>query len=94
MAKKNDVRPVSYPEEFTSWLKAQNVKKRERRDPEAINRYYQEWRKQHGRKRRALFKLPSLDLDQIANHARRVSELVETIQGVRNMMNQPKTPED
>lgn len=94
MAKKNDVRPVSYPEEFASWLKAQNIKKRERRNPEVVDRYFQEWSRLHGRKRRAKFKLPALDLDQIAHHAKRVSELVETIQGVRNMMNQPKHPED
>ncbi|UFJ41167.1 hypothetical protein LOK74_00985 [Brevibacillus humidisoli] len=96
MAKKNNVRPVSYPSEFDSWLKAQNVKKKERRNPEALQRYYQEWAKMHARKpkKRSLFKLPALDLDQIASHARKVSELVETIQGVKNMMNQPKTHDD
>ncbi|MBO8164549.1 MAG: hypothetical protein H0Z34_12620 [Brevibacillus sp.] len=94
MAKKNELRPISYPSEFQNWLKGKRVRRSERRDPAALQRYYQEWEQLNApKRRRSLFRLPAMDLDQIAHHARRVSEIVETLQSVKNVMSQTKTPE-
>lgn len=89
MARRTNGEKPQLSPEFEQWLRSKNIKRREvRRNPEKLQAYHREWQaslKGTGR-RRSLFRLPNLDLNQIGNHLGKASELISTIQSLRAMM--------
>lgn len=88
MASRDD--QISITSEFRQWLRSKNVSSRQlRRDPNALQSYHKEWlrsSKPPVAKRKKLFGLPDMDLNQLGNGLNRANEIVNTFQSLRQMM--------
>ncbi|MDT3415088.1 hypothetical protein QO009_000944 [Brevibacillus aydinogluensis] len=85
-----------FPQEFHDWLRANKVPKRERRNPEALQKHFQEWKKINAPRRRSLFAFPKLNLDlgTIVDQVRTVSELLQTLQQAGELIRPQKKHHD
>lgn len=94
MARRGRELQVQNTPEFQAWLKSKKVSKRERKNPDALRAYYQEYHQltRQSKRRRPMvnFKMPSLeniDLYQLGNGIKRAKDIFGVWQDLRGMWN-------
>lgn len=92
MARRRRELQVQNTPEFQAWLRSKKVGRRERKDPEALRAYYQEWHHVNRQRRRRSpllnFKMPSLgsiDLEQLGNGIKTAQDIFGVWQNLKGM---------